>query len=116
MLNYDICSGNRSHSFGCITLRRCAWKEGPLRDHHSETDMPPDMTQEQTWAWEMDNFEALSHPSSQQSWCCGPVNPSIARLLDEAAFEKRGDRNAVESHMERSQWLRVQRDFGVLKK
>ncbi|XP_052024748.1 myoferlin-like [Apodemus sylvaticus] len=56
------------------------------RKDHPETDMPPDMTQEQTWAWEMVNFEALSHPSCQQSWCCGPVNPSIDTLLSEAAF------------------------------
>ena len=71
------------------------------RKDHPETDMPPDMTQEQTWAWEMDNFEALSHPSGQQSWCCGPVNPSIATLLDEAAFgEERGQKCCREPHGE----------------
>ena len=76
-------------------------EELPGRKDHPEPHMPPDMTREQAWAWAMDNFEALSHPSCQHPWCCGPGNPSIATLLDGAAFgDERGQKRCREPHGE----------------
>ena len=75
-------------------------EELPGRKDHPEPHMPPDMTREQAWAWAMDNFEALSHPSCQHPWCCGPGNPSIATLLDGAAFgDERGQKRCREEPM-----------------
>ena len=76
-------------------------EELPGRKDHPEPYMPPDLTREQAWAWAMDNFEDLSHPSCQHPWCCGPGNPSIATLLDEATFgEERGQKRSREPHGE----------------
>lgn len=76
-------------------------EELPGRKDHPEPHMPPDMTREQAWAWAMDNFEALSRPSCQHPWCCGPGNPSIATLLDGAAFgDERGQKRCREPHGE----------------
>ena len=71
------------------------------RMYQPDPVMPPDMTREQAWAWAMDNFEALSHHSFQHPWCCGPGNPSIATLMDGAAFEdERGQKRCRESFVE----------------
>ena len=76
-------------------------EELPGRMDQTDPVVPPDMTREQAWAWAMDNFEALSHHSCQHPWCCGPGNPSIATLMDGAAFEdERGQKRCRESFVE----------------
>lgn len=78
-----------------------ALEELPGRKYHPEPNILPDMNQEQTWAWAMDNFEALSHPSCQHPWCYGPGKPNIAIVMDKPAFvEERGQKCYREPHVE----------------
>lgn len=71
------------------------------RKHHPEPHKSPDLNLELTWAWAMDKFEYLSHRSCQNPWYFCPGKPSIATLLEEAAFgDERGQKRCREPHVE----------------
>ena len=64
----------------------------------------------------MDNFEALNHHSCQHPWCCGPGNPSIATLLDGAAFgDERGQKVYREPHFDEPMPETEERLWGIQK-
>lgn len=93
-----------------LFLRLKQWN--PTHRPWPETHMPPGLNREQTSAWALDNFPALGGHSCQfcrdgttvQAGCC-----VLLAAGTETVPELRRVRNAVETHVSRSQWLKLRR-------
>ncbi|KAL1783800.1 hypothetical protein HispidOSU_029521 [Sigmodon hispidus] len=80
------------------------------RRSYPKPHMPPKMNREQAWAWALDNFEALSCPSSLHPQYRGSANPSIVTVLDGATFgAERGQKRCREPHVKEPKAETVER-------